>query len=113
MAKNKFNQTGGRAMTSTEQDKELRRAIVDYRIKCDYYLSDRDAGVVSQEEYETAISSELDSVIELINTQKRLYAESVIGEDDAIDNEYGSYSSQEVTNSDRNELREEQRARIK
>lgn len=51
-------------------------------------------------------------ILDLINTQKRLYAESVIGEDDAIDNEYGSYSSQEVVNSDRNELREEQRARI-
>lgn len=67
-------------MKPTEQDNELRRAIVNYRIKCDYYLSDRDEGVISQEEYETAISGELDSAIDLINTQKRLYAESVLDE---------------------------------
>lgn len=52
-------------------------------------------------------------LLDLFNTQKRLHAESVIGEDDDIDNEYGSYSSQDMVNSSRNELRAEQRARIK
>lgn len=61
-------------MTPTEQDKELRRAIVYYRIKCDYYLSDRDEGVISQEEYETAISSELDSVVELFTADRKRVA---------------------------------------
>ncbi len=61
-------------MTPTEQDKELRRAIVNYRIKCDYYLSDRDEGVISQEEYETAISGELDSVVELITVDRERVA---------------------------------------
>ncbi len=62
------------SMTPTEQDKELRAAIVNYRIKCDYYLSDRDEGVISQEEYETAISSELDAVIELIIADRKRVA---------------------------------------
>jgi len=64
-----------------EQDKELRRAIVNYRIKCDYYLSDRDEGVISQEEYETAISSELDTVVQLITAdRKRVALEARIDE---------------------------------
>ena len=68
-------------MTPTEQDKELCRAIVDYRIKCDYYLSDRDAGVISQEEYETAISGGLDSVMQLITAdRKRVALEARIDE---------------------------------
>ena len=61
-------------MTPTEQDKELRRAIVNYRIKCDYYLSDRDAGVISQEVYEAAISSELDTVVQLIAADRKRVA---------------------------------------
>lgn len=61
-------------MTPTEQDKELRRAIVNYRIKCDYYLSDRDDGVISQKEYETAISGELDTVVQLITADRKRVA---------------------------------------
>ena len=98
--------------TDTNQTSEDDKAIMIgflYGIQSDFLSADevrhRMAGFRHTQGYKDAI--------ELINTQKRLYAESVIGEDDAIDNEYGSYSSQEVTNSDRNELREEQRARIK
>lgn len=125
-------------MTPTEQDNELRRAIVNYRIKCDYYLSDRDEGVISQEEYEAAISGELDTVIDLINTQKRLYAESVLDEvlvaidknieaskgnlkyardhnnsDRTIANWKGCIEGEKFIKDDVMRLRAEQRARIK
>ena len=51
----------------------------------------------------------LQSAVDLINTQKRLYAESVIGEDTPYDAR-GKYPVEiEVEN----ELRAEQRARIK
>lgn len=78
-------------MTPTEQDKELRRAIVGYRIKCDYYLSDRDAGVISQEEYETAISGALDSVMQLITAdRKRVALEARI---DELEHTFVSYDN--------------------
>ena len=68
-------------MTPTEQDNELRSAIIHYRIKCDYYLSDRDEGVISQEEYETAICSELNAVIQLCTAdRKRVALEARIDE---------------------------------
>jgi len=58
-----------------------------------------------------------DEIIDLINTQKRLYAESVIGEDEpyareaGVDERYANHWNDNTFN--RNELRAEQRARIK
>ncbi len=49
-------------------------------------------------------------LFDLINTQKRLYAESVIGEDEKMYNPPYQHSSEKAV---RNLLRAEQRARIK
>lgn len=57
-------------------------------------------------------------MVALINTQKRLYADSVIGGDEAADYSYLPPTLDEMTKSAhekavRNQLRAEQRARIK
>ena len=63
--------------------------------------------------------SVVDDLINLVNTQKRLYAESVIGEDEsAADYSYLPPTLDEMTKSAhekavRNKLRAEQRARVK
>lgn len=57
---------------------------------------------------------ELKELVDIINTQKRLYAESVIGEDDQITKNIKVNSPWlALDNRHRNELRAEQRARIK
>lgn len=50
----------------------------------------------------------IDKMQKLIDTQKRLYAESVIGEDDVL-----TYPRYPVRLKERNELRAEQRERLK
>ena len=39
------------------KDSELRKAIVDYRVKCDMAVSERDDGLYTQKEYENAINA--------------------------------------------------------
>lgn len=53
----------------------------------------------------------LDAILSIINTQKRLYAESVIGEYEGTFDKSQEQSAS--SNYWRNQLREEQRARIK
>lgn len=52
----------------------------------------------------------IDNIAAFINTQKRLYAESVVGEDEL--NTYEPYGDMYATITDRNQLRAEQRANL-
>lgn len=55
-------------MTSPDTStKELEKAVVMYRVKCDMAVSDRDEGVYTQKEYEKAIQWELDRVMSLFS----------------------------------------------
>jgi len=55
--------------TPTDLDKDLAKAIVNYRIMCDYALSERDDGFYTQEEYEQSIQYQLDKVTALIQAE--------------------------------------------
>lgn len=56
-------------MTNSSSMGELRKAIINYRIKCDMALSEVKDGVYTQKEYEKAIECELDRVLSYITSQ--------------------------------------------
>lgn len=56
-------------------EKELAKIIINYRIKCDIYLSDRDDGVMTQNDYENSIQWELDKAIEAILSDRKAWGE--------------------------------------
>ena len=83
----------------------------------DRLLSDEELDKAILEIPEVWAEDSFNAIRTLINTQKRLYAESVIGEDEpyareaGVDERYANHWNDNTFN--RNELRAEQRARIK
>ena len=84
----------------------------------DRLLSDEELRETVHELFDTSFETDL---VDLINTQKRLYAESVIGEDEELEkrfhdvqaNDLYGISHRNEAKTHRNQLRAEQRARIK
>lgn len=54
--------------TTASKDSELESLIIDYRIKCDMALSERDDGFYTQQEYENAIRTRMDMTIQAIKS---------------------------------------------
>jgi hypothetical protein len=52
-------------------DDELRRAIVNYRVKCDMAFSELQDGFYTEDNYKKAIEWELERVIALIKSEKQ------------------------------------------
>lgn len=107
------NTQKGKAMSKEDRllsDEELRKrariAVANSREFGDYSSADEE----SVKGFEKAYEEMIDSVVNLVNTQKRLYAESIIGEDEPETHEMYAKVSSPIY---RNELRAEQRARIK
>jgi hypothetical protein len=59
-------------------DAELEKAIVNYRMECDLYLSDREQGAYTQEEYENSINYALDKLMKLIKDRDTKMLEYVL-----------------------------------
>lgn len=47
-------------------------------MKCDMYVSERDGGDMTQEDYENAIQWELDNAVELILQDRKAYSERIL-----------------------------------
>lgn len=62
----------------SNNEAELRRAIVNYRVMCDIALSDRDEGVVTQKEYERAINNQLDVLLDVFKAHNRQLLEAIL-----------------------------------
>lgn len=77
-----------------DTNKALERAFIDYRIKCDMALSERDDGVYTQAEYEEAIMWNLDNAISFVHEiyssrivkLLQVIEDEVIGDDILMDN---------------------------
>ena len=104
-------------MSKLLSDEELREKLacimggcIGSHSDCYYERISEDAPVDSLEEMQQMITMQID----LINTQKRLYAESVIGEDEPERVVVASYGQTRAVAgaATRNTLRAEQRARI-
>lgn len=72
----KINKLLLEARVFTEQ--ELKQAFINYRIKCDYYLSERDDGFITQKEYEEAIEWELKQRVEPLLARERTHARELV-----------------------------------
>lgn len=68
---------------------QIEQAIINYRIKCDMAVSERDDGFYTQKEYEEAITFELDKVMQLIlQDRERAVREAIKRERDRHFAEY-------------------------